>query len=101
MLERLLSADSEVAGALRRQMDGLTVTGGCKCGCPTVHFREGNSGLHLVAEATNAQQDQTVLLFVGDDGVLESMELTWVTDDVPSDFPDPGSLTVSPPVMSD
>jgi len=96
VLDRLLSAEFDGVAELRAQAATVRVTGGCDCGCPTIHFREGNNGLRLVAEAANPAQDQTVLLFVGEDGHLESMELAWVTDAPPSTFPKPDDLAVQP-----
>jgi hypothetical protein len=98
VLDRLLGALIEGAERLRAQADDLRVVGGCGCGCPSINFQSDlPGGIGIVAEGLVPDRDRSVLLFVDGADRLYSLELMWMTDAPPTDWPDPASLEVSAP----
>jgi hypothetical protein len=95
VLDRLLGVEFDGVEVLRDQVKDLLVTGGCGCGCPTINFQEGPSGgLGIVTEAWTPTKDRSVLLFVDGKRRLQSLELQWMTDAPPTEWPDPDELIV-------
>jgi hypothetical protein len=87
----------------RQQAEHLTVTGKCRCGCPTVDFTvdtfqapqaafSGNPApLPIEAEAGEGENYVQVILFARH-GWLELLELVYFTEHTPVTFPDPADL---------
>jgi hypothetical protein len=94
VLDALLSVDFAGVEQLRQQAREARVVGKCECGCPTVHFSTDERRNRLVADADTAPYTgQSVLLFVADEG-LDSLEITWTTDQQPVEFPAAEDLIV-------
>lgn len=74
-------------------IDGLRVVGQCDCGCPTVHFNGGTNGPLLASARVDGTYDEVLLFAGGDDGPLSSLELAWMADAPPSEFPPLSGLT--------
>jgi hypothetical protein len=95
VLHRLLGAPIHGAERLREQADDLRVVGGCDCGCPSINFQTDQpGGIGVAAEGLVPDRDRSVLLFVDGADRLYSLELMWITDAPPTDWPDPASLEV-------
>jgi hypothetical protein len=88
----------------RAQIEHLTVTDRCPCGCPTVSFTvdtsvvapasfHGNPLLPIEALAGEGEDLLHLILFARD-GLLESLELVYYSKEPPPDFPDPPALRV-------
>ena len=83
------------AGDAPFDLADLRVVGRCDCGCPTVHFTTAPNG-PVVAAAEVAGTNDSILLFrSGDTEELGSLELVWVGDDPPPEFPPPAALRVA------
>lgn len=99
VLETMLAIDFEGVETVRESAQHALVAGQCGCGCPSVSFvrDDPSEGILLVAEAIVADDPlQTVLLFTNDDGDLAALELMWMTDEPPPEFPDPARLRAAP-----
>ncbi|SDL65965.1 hypothetical protein SAMN05216298_4674 [Glycomyces sambucus] len=97
-LQVFLAGDDPVCSALRAQIPFARVVGGCECGCPSVglevdHPLVGPAPSLASPVVLGSYDDGThnLVLFT-DDGYLSSLELGYVSDEVPTVWPDPAIL---------
>jgi hypothetical protein len=97
-LEFILSGDFRGAAALRIQAQSAKVTGSCKCGCATIDLEvDRNSSPRadlasyqpVAAEGRFDGIDSCGLLLFTDDGWLSGLEIWYVADEPPREFPPP------------
>ncbi|MEE6295998.1 hypothetical protein [Georgenia wangjunii] len=97
VLHRMLDALGDEAAALRAQVDGAQVSGGCGCGCPTVYLEHPPTprcASSDVATAAIAGSSDFLILFVSD-GWLDQLEYVPVGDETPGELPAAELLDVS------
>jgi hypothetical protein len=101
-LHRLLAGDHPVLVALRQQIPFARAVSGCSCGCPSVGLEVDRalivptpSRASPVVSGWYDDQTHDVVLFI-DAGYLSSIDLNYVSDDVPTAWPDPALLTPEP-----
>jgi hypothetical protein len=101
-LEVLLVGEEPAFVALRRQIPFARGVSGCLCGCPSVGMEVDRSAVPPAPSGETGTVDgwyddriHDVVLFI-EDGYLSSVELNSVSDDVPTDWPDPAILDPSP-----
>src|SRR5205807_158743 len=94
----LLTGDFQGAAALRIQAESAKVAGSCKCGCATIYLevaRNGSPRADLASDQPVAAEgrfngvDTCGLLLFTDDGWLSSLEIWYVADEPPREFPPP------------
>jgi hypothetical protein len=97
ILHALLAVDFEGAEHFRSQANDVEVVRDCDCGCPSIDFHlERGAGMHIrVNAAIQGMNDGLFLFTVGNH--LGGIEYVGVSENGdPSEFPDPGLLTVEP-----
>lgn len=94
VLDALLSTDLDGATELRRQARKAVVSGACSCGCPSIDFRTGTE-MRVVADATVVDSTDSLFLYTLD-GELGGIEWVGVSDDRPTELPEPSRLEISP-----
>ena len=72
--------------------DTIRVIRECDCGCATIIFGD-QADNHLLADSLVEVGGDSVLLFGWEGGPLTSMEIAWVSDEPPKEFPPPHTLT--------
>ncbi|MEU6860304.1 hypothetical protein AB0B28_15715 [Glycomyces sp. NPDC046736] len=97
-LQVLLAKSDPTFSALRAQIPFARVVDGCPCGCPSVgievdRLAVGPAPSKSSPIASGWYDDQThdVVLFT-EDGYLSGLELNYVSDEVPTAWPDPAIL---------
>ena len=100
LLDALLAHDFTGADVLRTQLDDVTATPGCTCGCGTVDLHVAGSALNAgvagpapvegTVRGPDGRPAGGVLLFV-EDGRLARLDITSHGDPLP--VPDPGQVT--------
>lgn len=102
ILALLLSVDVPGIDELRQQAEAATVSGRCSCGCATVDFTVDQSMAPAsplrhspvietrtkAGVAGEAEPRYDLLLFL-DNGWLQSVEIVYYGDTIPSEFPPP------------
>ncbi|MGW6005483.1 hypothetical protein [Oerskovia enterophila] len=94
VLDALLSVDVDGAAELRREARRAVVTSACGCGCPSIDFRPG-TGMRVMVNATVAGSTDSLFLYTLD-GELGGIEWVGVSDDRPTELPEPSRLEISP-----
>jgi len=101
-LQTLLRGDDPVFTALREQIPFARVVSGCECGCPSAglevdraRVQPAPSRVSPIASGWYDDGTHDVVLFT-EDGYLSSLELNYVSDDVPTSWPSPGLLDPEP-----
>ena len=102
LLSFLLQADFPGAETLRSQVEHTTVVSRCGCGCPSVGLSVDKTNSEpamfyddIPVEGLPVEEPTgpAVLLFVRD-GYLDDLELMYLSDAPPSDWPDLSRLKV-------
>jgi hypothetical protein len=101
-LKVLLAGDDPVLTALREQIPFARAVSRCPCGCPSVGLEVDRLLVPAAPSLTSPiasgwYDDQThdLVLFT-EDGYLSGLDLNYVSDDVPTKWPDPGLLEPEP-----
>jgi hypothetical protein len=101
-LQSLLAGDDPVFTVLREQIPFARAVSGCPCGCPSVGLEVDRllvpaapSLSSPIASGWYDDQTHDLVLFT-EDGYLSSLELGYVSDDVPTKWPDPAILEPEP-----
>jgi hypothetical protein len=99
-LDFLLSADVPGVEALRIQARSVRATGRCSCGCPSIHLRvdseqaphaAGFPVISSVSDPEDSGETLWLLLFV-EGGRLSYLEIAWIAERAPNEFPAPDLL---------
>ena len=101
-LDFLLSTDVPGAEALRTQVRSARATAYCGCGCPSIalevdrhHAQEAVSVTRPAAQTHNDPEDAEAtrwLTLWADDGWLSYLEISWISEEAPKEFPSPQLL---------
>jgi len=100
-LDFLLSADAPTVEALRIQAQSVRATGYCSCGCPSIHLQADSEQAPEAMErfpvisSVNVPgdgEDTLWLLLFTERGWLSFLEIAWIADHPPKEFPSPDSL---------
>lgn len=94
MLDALLGTDVDGVARLRRQAQDAVVSGTCGCGCPSIDFRTG-AGMQVVVNATVVGCSDSLFLYLLD-GELGGIEWVGVTEERPTELPEPERLEIGP-----
>jgi hypothetical protein len=101
-LQSLLTGDDPVFTVLREQIPFARAVSGCPRGCPLVGLEVDRllvpaapSLSSPIASGWYDDQTHDLVLFT-EDGYLSSLELGYVSDDVPTKWPDPAILEPEP-----
>lgn len=93
-LVAMLGIDVPGIDELRAQVDGLQVSGGCDCGCPTIYFAHPDTspGSNHLADGSLADTNDGLLLFTSGP-YLDSLEYMAIDEPTPVEFPPAAALT--------
>ena len=96
ILNFLLNAEFQGAAALRAQAETAKVTALCGCGCASIHLevdRDRSPRAELMSripvEASGKAVEDGGLILFADEGWLSYLEIWYVTDEPPPEFPPP------------
>lgn len=102
-LQKLLAGEDAAFAALREQIPFTRAVGECDCGCPSVGMEVDrelvSAAPSLTSPVTHCWYDDRIhdVVLFADDGYLASLELNYVSDDVPTTWPDPSLAPESRP----
>jgi hypothetical protein len=101
-LNALLAGDDPVFTALREQIPFARAVSRCPCGCPSVGLEvdrlsvpAASSPVSPIALGWYDDQTHDLVLFT-EEGCLSGLDLGYVSDDVPTRWPDPAILEPEP-----
>lgn len=92
VLDFLLAGDFPGAAELRAQLPTVRVSGGCRCGCPTIDLVVDDAAPAAALNGRVAAEadapDGGIILFA-DEGRLSELEYWSTGDETPAEFPPP------------